>query len=285
MILEGSYSRQIRSELCRLPIRPGRCALAEWWGLSGYWPDPPQDPPDALLVSSALVARRAFRLLRTLELDPVMEVRHARQKIGFHLRAASPASPPPARQVLEDCPAGWIRGAFLRHGYMTPPGRASHLEFWTVWPHEAAAVQSALSQMGLKSGVFPRRGGVTVYVQGRNQLVTLLAAIGAHAAVLQVENIRAMKSMKNRINRLVNSETANLVRTVESGMEQARLCQRLKGSPLWESLPDSLRQVAISRLGHPDWSLREIGRALKPPLSKSAVNHRMRKLTALAERL
>lgn len=282
-MMTGSYSRKIRSELCRVPILPGMCIWAELLGIAGF--SPGENPSGVVDVSmdSALVARRAFRLLRALGLEPQMEVRRSRQRIGFQIRAD--ASPPPVEQAIAECPAGWLRGAFLRHGYMIPPDRASHLEFWLVWPHDARSVETALQGIGLHSGVTPRRGGLTVYIQGRNQLVKLLGAMGAPTAVLEVENIRAMKLMKNQINRLVNSETANLARTVESGIEQARSLEPMRRHPLWHTLPEGLQEVALVRMHHPDWSLREIGRALTPPLSKSAVNHRMRRLLAIANSL
>jgi DNA-binding protein WhiA len=140
-----------------------------------------------------------------------------------------------------------------------------------------------LRQLGVKAGSIDHHGGVTVYIKRQEDIVRVLAAMGAHRALLEMESIRVVRAVKNQVNRLVNSETANLARTVESGVEQARLLARLVEDARWQALPTSLVIVAQARLEHPDWSLKEIGQALVPPLSKSAVNHRMRKLLSLVQ--
>jgi hypothetical protein len=165
---------------------------------------------------------------------------------------------------------------------MNSPERGPHVEF-RIAQSQAEAVVGMLKKIRVKAGTMPHHGGITVYVKGQEGILRLLAEMGAHQSLLQMESLRVVRSVKNQVNRLVNSETANLVRTVESGVEQARLLSDLSKTPGWGSLSGGLLLVAKIRLAHPDWSLREIGQAMNPPLSKSAVNHRMRRLLRIVQ--
>lgn len=276
-----SYARQLKTRLGqkRLPEDP-LCMAAECWGMAG-----PREAsqPLVLTLNAAAVARRAFRLLRRLGCEPRLEIDRARRRGPFRIQARPlPFAP---EQCLGRCPQEYLLGAFLAYGSLTAPDRGSHLEIGVGDDVQAAWLTTALAAVRIRAKVVPRRGGHALYLKGRRAIIRFLAAIGAHEAVLEMENLDALKAMKNRINRLVNSETANLHRTVISGWDQAQLLTRLYHSDLWATLPPSLTVVALMRMQHPDWSLREIGRALKPPLSKSAVNHRMRRVLKLALQL
>jgi DNA-binding protein WhiA len=112
--------------------------------------------------------------------------------------------------------------------------------------------------------------------------VTFLALVGAHRALLRTEDVRIIKGMRNEVNRLVNAETANLQKSADAALEQLQDIQRLAATRGLDHLPRALRDLAELRLEHPDVSLRELGELAEPPLSKSAVYHRIRRLSELA---
>lgn len=273
-----AYAREVRAELARLPLAEADRARAEWLGLTLA------SAPGSVEVAlaSPVAARRALRLARYLDCPYRVRVVRRGRGVGYRLIGVVPLSLTPAvRTAIVRHPEAFLRGAFLAHGYINDPERGFHLEYRVPGPEEASYLIALLARLRVKAGTVPHRGGQTVYVKGQEALVRLLAAMGAHQAVLEVESLRVMRAMKNQVNRLVNSETANLARTVASGIEQARRLEAARRGPEWERLPHALRELGRLRIEHPDWSLRELGRALRPPLSKSAVNHRMRRLLTL----
>ncbi len=130
--------------------------------------------------------------------------------------------------------------------------------------------------------VTQRRGLYAVYLKGAEPIVTFLALVGAHRALLRTEDVRIVKSMRNDVNRLVNAETANLVKTAEAAAGQVDAISLIENTKGLDTLPPALRELAELRLVHPDVSLRELGELADPPLSKSAVYHRVRRIEEIA---
>ena len=185
----------------------------------------------------------------------------------------------------ECCRRSYLRGIFLGGGSVNNPGGTYHLEVITGDERHAEAISSLLRQFGLSAKISSRKQWYVVYLKDSEQIVKCLNLMGAHTALLEYENTRIYKDMRNNVNRLVNCETANLNKTVNAAMRQSeniRAIARLIGI---EKLPRSLREVAELRLHYPDASLKELGEMMDPPLGKSGVNHRLRKLDKLAEKL
>ena len=124
-----------------------------------------------------------------------------------------------------------------------------------------------------------------LYLKEGEQIVDLLNVMQAYTALMDLENIRIEKEMRNQINRSVNCEAANLQKVVNAALKQAEDIEYLIQHSGWESLPPSLAQMARIRLEHPEESLQELGRLLDPPVGRSGVNHRLRKLSQMAEKL
>jgi len=122
-----------------------------------------------------------------------------------------------------------------------------------------------------------------LYLKEGDVIAGFLALIGANSAVLELENIRVVKDVRNAVNRQVNCETANLEKTISASLEQAEAIRALMEKPVYQSLPLPLRQLAEMRLLYPESSLKELGELMDPPVSKSGVNHRMRKIMKFAE--
>ncbi|AAK78493.1 hypothetical protein BJV85_003504 [Clostridium acetobutylicum] len=179
----------------------------------------------------------------------------------------------------------YIRGAFLGGGSVSNPEKMYHLEFVTHNEDYASNLRDLINTYGLNSKVIQRKNSYVVYIKEGEQVVDLLNIIGAHSSLLELENIRIIKEMRNNINRLVNCETANLSKTVNASVRQIESIKLIEKQIGLSRLPENLREVAKLRLNYPDESLKELGKMLEPPVGKSGVNHRLRKIEKIAEEL
>lgn len=179
----------------------------------------------------------------------------------------------------------YIRGAFLGGGSITNPEKNYHLEFVTHSEEYAHDLCELINSCGLNSKVIQRKNSFIVYIKEGEQIVDVLNIMGAHSCLLELENIRIMKEMRNNVNRLVNCETANLSKTVNAAVRQVESIKLIQSKIGLKRLPQNLREIAELRLEYPDESLKELGEMLTPPVGKSGVNHRLRKIEKIAEEL
>lgn len=183
------------------------------------------------------------------------------------------------------CKRAYIRGAFLGAGSISNPEKSYHMEFVSNSEEQSEFLSEIINSYGFNSKIVKRKENYVVYLKEAEQISDLLALIGATNSVLAFENVRVIKFMKNKVNRIVNYETANLNKTVNAAImqiEDIEYIDRIKGI---NNLSEPLREVAELRLENPDSSLREIGDMLNPPVGKSGVNHRMNKIKKIANRL
>jgi cell division protein WhiA len=187
------------------------------------------------------------------------------------------------RLVRRDCCAiAYLRGAFLGGGFVADPHGDFHFELTAETVEMAEDLRALMGRFGIHAKVTQRRGLHAVYLKGAEPIVTFLALVGAHRALLRTEDVRIVKSMRNDVNRLVKAETANLQKSAQAAMVQIEAIRMLEATRGLESLPRALRELAALRLEHPEVSLRELGELADPPLSKSAVYHRIRRIEELA---
>lgn len=179
----------------------------------------------------------------------------------------------------------YIRGAFLGGGSISNPEKTYHLEFVTHNLDYAEQLSHLINSYGLFSKVIQRKGSYVVYIKEGEQIIDLLNIVGAHTSLLELENVRIMKEMRNNVNRLVNCETANLSKTVNAAVRQVESIRLIEREIGFQRLPKNLREIAELRLSFPDESLKELGELLQPPVGKSGVNHRLRKIEKIAEEL
>ena len=179
----------------------------------------------------------------------------------------------------------YIRGAFSGGGSISNPEKTYHLEFVTHSEEYAIDLCKLINTFGLNSKVIQRKNSFIIYIKEGEQIVDLLNIIGAHSCLLELENIRIMKEMRNNVNRLVNCETANLSKTVNAAVRQVESIKLIQREIGLKRLPKNLREVAELRLNYPDESLKDLGEMLDPPVGKSGVNHRLRKIEKIAEEL
>lgn len=185
----------------------------------------------------------------------------------------------------EDCKRAYIKGAFLGGGSISNPEKTYHLEFVTHDNDYSEDLSKLINEYGLNSKVIQRKSSFIVYLKEGEQIVDLLNIIGAHASLLELENVRIMKEMRNNVNRLVNCETANLSKTVNAAVRQVESIKLIQKEIGLARLPKNLREIAELRLSYPDESLKELGEMLNPPVGKSGVNHRLRRIEKIAEEL
>ena len=185
----------------------------------------------------------------------------------------------------DDEKRAYIRGAFLGGGSVTNPEKNYHLEFVTHSEEYAQDLCELINSCGLNSKVIQRKNSFIVYIKEGEQIVDILNKMGAHSCLLELENIRIMKEMRNNVNRLVNCETANLSKTVNAAVRQVESIKFIQSKIGLKRLPQNLREIAELRLEYPDESLKELGEMLDPPVGKSGVNHRLRKIEKIAEEL
>ena len=176
----------------------------------------------------------------------------------------------------------YIRGAFIGGGSISNPEKTYHLEFVTHSEEYANDLRDLINTFSLNSKVIQRKNSFIVYIKEGEQIVDLLNIIGAHTSLLEVENIRIMKEMRNNVNRLVNCETANLQKVVDAAVRQVKAIRIIDREIGIEELPEKLRVVARLRWENPEASLKELEELMDGELSKSGIGHRLKKIEALA---
>ena len=184
------------------------------------------------------------------------------------------------------CRRSYLRGAFLGGGYVSNPDGAYHLALTTASEELGRDLTELINSFpGFNAKMSSRKTSYMVYLKDSRQIADFLALIGAHGGLLEFENARVLKDVKNQINRIVNCETANIGKAANAAVKQLneiRLIDRQFGLDI---LGPSLAQIARLRLENPEENLKELGEMMTPPLGKSGVNHRLRKITEFAERI
>lgn len=183
------------------------------------------------------------------------------------------------------CKKAFLRGAFLGAGTVSDPEKGYHMEIICSSALLAADVRRLINSFGLHSKVVHRKSNIGVYLKESEQIGDFLNLLGAHGQLLEFENVRVIKDVRNKTNRIVNCESANLDKTVGAAARQResiRLIEERKGL---DSLPDKLAEAAYLRKEHPEASLGELAEMCDPPMKKSGLNHRFTKLDEIAEKL
>lgn len=187
--------------------------------------------------------------------------------------------------ITDDCCVGaFLRGAFLACGTVNSPEKNYHLEF--VVPHYNLSLD--LKKFLENNDFSPksvRRGGLYVlYFKKTEEIQNLLGIMGAARFVMEFIDVIVYKDIRNNVNRRLNFESANLNKTVNAAVQQIELIEKLKSTARFAELPKEYRQIALLRLQNPDYSLQQIGEEMKPPMSRSGVNYRLKKLCELAQK-
>ncbi|TDA65855.1 MAG: DNA-binding protein WhiA [Clostridia bacterium] len=307
-----SFSDQVKEELARVLPERKCCQAAELAALlyldSTLSLGAPGELGLSLTTRNAAVARKFYRLAKsyfscrprirvtksqrlrpgntyTVYVPLLEQVQGGLKALGLELGHLRLASPPAGLVSRPCCQRAFLRGAFLGAGSLSKPQSPYHLEVVASQQERLAVVARLMREHGLSPRLTWRKGQHVLYLKEAEQISELLNLMGAPASLLQWENVRVLKEMRNEINRLVNCDAANVAKSVVTGTRQAAKITYLTEHYDLEKLSPRLREVARLRLVYPDFSLQELGQMLEPRASKSAVNHRLRRLESLADAL
>lgn len=304
-----SYSSETKEELCRFEPDSVCCLLAELSGIVSTAGSVIYrgggEKRLSIETENSAVARRIFRLLRDVfDVQPELVTLH-RARLGGRNAHRIEISGGEASFVMEGCGIAFgqrrgvpreitvrkccrmafLRGVFLASGSVTDPEKEYHLEFALADEAFAQAVQKLIARFELEANIIRRRQTTLVYLKGQTPIADMLSILGAQNARFAMEDAFIRKELRNNANRAVNCDSANVQRAVTAASRQTQAIERLLRARGEESLPPALLQTAKMRLGHPEVSLEELGRLLDPPVGKSGVNHRLRKLEQMANEL
>lgn len=228
-------------------------------------------------ISYSVIVKHHEEALRILQAVKLID----EQKDGFEeIRIVNPI-------VIQQtcCRRAFVRGAFLAAGSMSDPKKAYHFEVVCTAATMAEQIKDIICSFSMDAKIVHRKKNYVVYLKEGSQIVDMLNIMEAHVALMELENVRILKEMRNTVNRKVNCETANLNKTVSAAVKQMEDITYLRDTIGLERLSEGLEEAALVRLSHPDASLKELGALLSPPVGKSGVNHRLRKLSELAEKV
>lgn len=304
-----SFSLTIKRELCKLPPKDRCCIIAELLGVVCYGAVI-KDNTATIRVENAAVAKRIFMLVRDCFgispeilsasfkkgstykviaadsnflhtfLEELGMLRNSHDMKNFVSFSVSP------HLVQDDCcRRAFLRGAFLVGGSCSSPDKGYHLELATNHIRLSLDTIKILHSFDITAKSTARKSNTVIYIKGAEQISDFLGNTGAVNAMLEFENTRIIKDVKNNINRVINCETANMTKAIDASMMQVKAIEKIKRLRGLESLEPSLREIAHLRLENTEVTLKELGQMLETPLSKSGVNHRLKKLEEIANSL
>lgn len=284
-----SFSSEVKAELAK-HISPARhCQIAELAAIMSFCGQYGRDAEGNYTIGfqteNEEVVRKGFTLLKkTYNIKngtslTQREMQGILQKLGS-------LEEPVSRLIIKNscCKRAFLRGAFLSVGSMSNPAKSYHLEFACTDASKAKQLQEVIGDFNIESKIILRKKYYVVYLKEGSGIVDLLNVCEAPVSLMNMENLRILKEMRNSVNRRVNCETANIAKTVNAAARQVDDIEYLRVHYGFQNLPQSLREMAEVRLENPDAPLKELGEYFNPPIGKSGVNHRLRKLSELAEK-
>ena len=296
-----SFSFEAKNELCRLPVQKLCCARAEAYGILLYCNTFSASEVRIITGNPALAARlpKLFHRAFGLRFDRLPEEGESGKLVfqitdGGKLRRIVDLLGFSPQQnlalhinfgVLEEpcCRAAFLRGAFLAGGSVTDPRKGYHLELTTSHLSVGREMLALMREVGLEPKAAQRKGNSVVYFKQSDRIEDLLTSIGAPLSAMEVMNAKLEKDLRGSVNRRVNCDAANLDKAVEAAMTQVESIRRLEDQGRLALLPEKLQETASLRLAHPEDTLSQLAQRYDPPLPKSALNHRLRKLVELAK--
>lgn len=304
-----SFTAEVRDELARIQPECSHCdkaTLAALVRIEGtLFVSGPGRYRVEIATDAASVARLMIRLLHTIyELRTELTVRRsvlhktpnylievpAQPGLAEALRDMGVISPDgglqlgidPALIAKQCCAAAYLRGAFLGSGFISNPKSDFHFEIIVESEELAAGLVRIMEEKGIHARVMQRRSSYMVYLKSGSAILEFLAFTGAHAAALTLEEERVVKSVRNDVNRQINAELANQQKASSAAVGQLMSIAAVVEHHGMESLPPALQEFIRLRVRHPESSMKELGSFADPPLSKSAINHRMRRIEQMA---
>lgn len=306
-----SFSGTVKEELSRQISTARHCRIAETAALLSLCGRFTADGALRMQTENSAVIRKYFTLVqKTFNIETEIAVRENRQMKKGHIYYVEIKDDALIRTVLLGtklsreqnsggtlvlnnslltqqtcCKRAFIRGAFLASGSISDPEKGYHFEIVCPDERKAGQLQELIRSFGIDAKVVVRKKSHVVYVKEGAQIVDILAVMEANVALMNLENIRILKEMRNTVNRKVNCEMANINKTVSAAVKQIEDIKLIEEKKGFQSLNDGLAEIAELRLQYPEATLKELGMMLNPQVGKSGVNHRLRKLSSIADEL
>ena len=295
-----SFSSDVKQELCRAPLSRKCCAQAEAYGVLLYCNTFSSGEIRIITESEALAQRlpalfkKAFQI--TFDRLPDGEGKHiflitdpeklavVQQTFGGEERALALHI---NFGVLEEacCRIAFLRGAFLAGGSVTDHQKGYHLELSTSHQSVSREMLALMRELDLEPKDAPRKGNAVIYFKQSDRIEDFLTSIGAPISAMEVMNAKLEKDLRGSVNRRVNCDAANLDKAVEAAMVQIEAIHKLEENGVLATLPEKLQEVANLRREHPADTLIQLAQRCDPPITKSALNHRLRKLIDMSKQL
>mgnify|MGYP001029903864 CR=1 FL=1 len=289
-----SFSSEVKQELAKQSGKSRHCQIAELAALVAFDGKRQQligDAGDVLDSENPLLQEKYGLLLAQLfhvnieEIDtlPPERILETIKMWNQSLRCADITETVNGILLQQTCcRRAYIRGAFLAGGSISDPNKSYHFEIVCGELAQAEYVRDMINSFDLDAKIVTRKKTFVVYLKEGSQIVDVLNIMEAHIALMELENVRILKEMRNSVNRKVNCETANINKTVSAAVRQMEDIVYVRDTVGLDYLPEGLRDVALTRLENPDATLKELGSLMADPVGKSGVNHRLRKLSILA---
>ena len=291
-----SFSGDVKEELVKHVPSETHCRMAELAALLMFYAKVEEYPQKRILLSTdnSSALRKFFTLLdKTFNIRAgglsetskgVIELNKGNSGIDIIFDKID-INRPMSLISKECCKRAYLRGAFLASGFVNDPNKGYHFEFITDNSEYTKLLTYLLSQFNIVPKHSVRKKYDVVYIKEFEMVSDLLSIIGAHKSMMEFANTRIVKDVRNSVNRRNNCDMANISKAVNAAAKQIEDIQYIESTVGLSSLPDSLQEMADVRMEHPESSLTELGTYLNPPVGKSGVNHRMRKITEFAEDL
>lgn len=278
-----SFSGEVKEELLRQMGKSRHCQIAELAAIIAF---------DGTGIENHLLNEKYHLLVKELfhieEIEEVEEWRILELVKMWNRETSAPQMESTVNGILLQqvcCRRAFLRGAFLAGGSISDPNKSYHFEIVCRTLEQANQLRDVINSFDMESKIVERKKYQVVYLKEGAQIVDMLNIMEAHVALMNLENVRILKEMRNSVNRKVNCETANISKTVNAAVKQLEDIVYIRDNAGLDSLPDNLREIALLRLENPDAPLKELGTYLNPPVGKSGVNHRLRKISEIAEAL
>ena len=261
-----SFSGEVKAELAKQVDNKRHCQLAELAAIESFAADHAH-----LAEKRRLLTKKLFGEISAEQLQQQIERAMSAQREQLLARSC--------------CKRAFLRGAFLASGSISDPQKSYHFEIVCQKQSQAQLLQELYHTFELDAKIVQRKKYYIVYLKEGAQIVDALNVMGAYVALMNLENVRIFKEMRGSVNRIVNCETANINKVVGAACRQVEDIRYIQSKVGLEELPPALREMALIRLEYPDSSLKELGELCDPPVGKSGVNHRLRKLGEIAKKL
>lgn len=287
-----SFSSSVKEELEKVVPGSRHCQLAELAAIIcfGCKIGTKENKSEEITIYSEnpFAARKYFTLLKktfniSVNVDKVLQSVKIIDESGYLHPLSEEINPLLIKNSC--CRRAFLRGAFLCIGSMSNPYKGYHLEFVCEHEGQARQIRQVIRSFEIDAKIVRRKKYYVVYLKESESLADLLNIMNAHVSLMELESLRVEKEVRNSVNRQVNCEAANITKTVRAANGQIEDILFLQKHYGLSNLPEPLRQMAQARLEHPESSLLELGKYLNPPVGKSGVNHRLRKLSEIARQI